>query len=102
MATFKYFRGEVELVQITNMDRARFAALFPGVKGLRCDGYSFWVGRTTTGELQPVERRIEMRAFPSLHTCDARCLNAQGKIMRCECSCEGRNHGRGAFTSLIG
>lgn len=42
-----------------------------------------------------VTRKIEMKRNPSRHECDARCLNAVGRVMRCECSCGGKNHGRG-------
>jgi hypothetical protein len=44
-----------------------------------------------------VERSIEYKAFASKHECDARCINATGRIMKCECSCGGKNHGNGAF-----
>ena len=33
---------------------------------------------------------------PSQHDCDARCFNATGRTMQCECSCGGKNHGKGA------
>lgn len=42
-------------------------------------------------------RMIEMKASPSKHECDDRCINATGRVMKCECSCGGKNHGRGAF-----
>lgn len=45
----------------------------------------------------PVGRTVEMKSSPSLHDCDARCFNATGRVMKCECSCGGKNHGRGAF-----
>lgn len=38
-------------------------------------------------------RRVEYKAFPSRHRCDARCEGARGH--NCECSCGGRNHGKG-------
>lgn len=44
-----------------------------------------------------VTRRIEMKSFPSRHECDSRCLNATGRVMKCECACGGRNHGRGSI-----
>lgn len=43
----------------------------------------------------PVTRMIEMKARPSKHVCDDRCINATGKVMKCECSCGGKNHGKG-------
>lgn len=50
-----------------------------------------WTKRTTA------TRMIEMKTSPSRHECDARCLNATGLVMKCECSCGGKNHGRGSF-----
>lgn len=44
-----------------------------------------------------IERTINMKSSPSKHECDARCINATGRTMQCECSCGGKNHGRGAF-----
>lgn len=44
-----------------------------------------------------ITRRVELKAQPSRHICDVRCINATGKTMKCECACGGRNHGRGAF-----
>lgn len=42
-----------------------------------------------------IERVVEYKAFASKHVCDARCMQATGKIMKCECSCGGKNHGKG-------
>lgn len=50
-----------------------------------------WKGYT------PVERAVEFKSSPSMHECDARCMNATGRIMKCECSCGGKNHGRASF-----
>ena len=44
-----------------------------------------------------IERTINMKSSPSRHECDARCMNASGRTMNCECSCGGKNHGRAAF-----
>lgn len=44
-----------------------------------------------------VTRQIEMKASPSRHVCDDRCVNATGRVMKCECSCGGVNHGKGRF-----
>ena len=52
-------------------------------------------GRCDAGHDHQVTRIIEYKPNPSRHACDARCLNATGKVMRCECSCGGKNHGRG-------
>lgn len=96
MANIKYFSGETELTRPYGMDNKEFAARF-GVRGLRYDSFARWVGRAADGSILPVERKIEFKSNPSRHECDARCLNATGKIMKCECSCGGKNHGRGAF-----
>ena len=56
-------------------------------------------GLTTAGQRVQATRKIEMKSFPSKHVCDARCMHAQGKTMRCECSCGGKNHGRGRFVA---
>jgi hypothetical protein len=98
MAKIKYFNGTTELRDPHGMDNAKFVAAFPGVKGLRYDGFQMKVGYPVTGgALLPIERAIEYKSNPSRHECDARCINATGRIMRCECSCGGKNHGKGAF-----
>lgn len=45
----------------------------------------------------PVERIVNYKSNPSKHECDARCMNASGRTMNCECSCGGKNHGKGKF-----
>lgn len=95
MATMKYFSGDVELIYIHPMLNAKFAVMFPGVRGIRYDGYYMCVGyahgATKDGNELPVTRKIEFKSNPSLHKCDARCQNAKGRI--CECSCGGKYHG---------
>lgn len=54
-----------------------------------------FVGTCECGERHRAQRRIEYKAFARRHECDSRCLNATGKVMRCECACGGKNHGRG-------
>ena len=105
MANIKYFSdtqtGAVELTFATAMDNQEFRAKFPGVKGLRYDGYSMWVGRNSTGAAYlPITRKIEYKAFPSKHECNAKCLNGKHNGT-CECQCGGKNHGAGMFTSLV-
>lgn len=46
-----------------------------------------------------VTRTVEYRPFASKHECDARCMNATGRVMKCECACGGKNHGRGKFVA---
>lgn len=110
MATVKHFNGETELARVTGMGNAEFAKRFPGVKGRRYDGYAMLVGNPAGhlsafvpgqgwnhGPVMPVQREIIFKSNPSKHDCDARCFNATGRTMQCECSCGGKNHGRGAF-----
>lgn len=52
-----------------------------------------------TQKWEPITRSIRMKSFPSKHECDARCMNATGRSMQCECKCGGKNHGRGSFIS---
>lgn len=106
MATFKYFSDvtdeAVELKGIHQMDNAQFSARWPGVKGIRADGYSKWVAHTSTGvdAILPVTRMIEMKRFPTRHECNAKCLNGKHNGA-CECQCGGKNHGRGMFTRML-
>jgi hypothetical protein len=51
----------------------------------------------STGQWVQVTRTVEMKSNPTRHECDARCINASGRTMKCECSCGGKNHGAGAF-----
>ena len=44
-----------------------------------------------------ITRTVKMKANPSKHVCDIRCTNAKGRVMNCECSCGGKNHGKGRF-----
>jgi len=87
MANFKYFAecgGEaVELKNVFHNGNGTKAKDFRGT----CP---------TCGERHDAVRQIEYKAFASKHECDARCLHAQGRVMKCECSCGGKNHGRGS------
>ena len=111
MANVKYFSGDVQLRSMGPMDNAEFARRFPGVKGRRYDSFSMWVGvpkdagdavynRATQRwdhDFRAVDRVITYKSNPSRHECDARCMNATGRTMNCECSCGGKNHGRGSL-----
>jgi len=87
MANFKYF-AEIagEAVQLQNVY----------LDGLSAKVAANFVGITPDGQRVRAQRMIEYKRMPSRHECDARCLNAVGRIMRCECSCGGKNHGRGS------
>lgn len=99
MTAIKYFNGQTELTDPHGMQNTKFAAF--GVKGIWYDSFSRFVGRTADGRILPVERRVQYKTNnPSKHLCDARCLNATGKIMNCECSCGGKNHGAGSFNCI--
>ena len=45
-----------------------------------------------------ITRRVEYKAFAIKHECDARCTGATGRIMKCECACGGKNHGKGSIS----
>lgn len=105
--TLKSFNGVTELVSVQPMDNKPFAQMFPGVKGKRWDGISMKVGRPINSTpvfvqdygwaeyLMPVDREVNYKDNGSKHVCDARCMNATGRTMNCECSCGGVNHGKG-------
>lgn len=82
MAEFRYFAGLVELTA-------------PRHDGSPYTTARHFTGLTPEGQRVQVERAIERKRSPSMHKCDARCLNATG--FRCECECGGKNHGAGAF-----
>lgn len=109
MATFKYFSDfggqTVELVYVREMKNAEFAARFPGVNGFRYDSFmkrvGYAAGATMDGQELPLTRMIEWKKEPSLHVCNAKCMG--GKVNgACECSCGGKNHGRGTFDQSNG
>jgi len=47
------------------------------------------------GVRRQATRMIEMKRNPTRHECGPQCRQASGKVMRCECSCGGKNHGKG-------
>ena len=83
MANFKYF------LDIDGQTYEFDSACYYGCNDLR-------VRHPKTGEYVKITRTVIYKTRPSLHTCDARCLHAKGKTMNCECSCGGKNHGKGA------
>ncbi len=105
MSSFKYFFDAIdgtvtELSGLTSIGIKEFRAEFPGVNALRMDGYSVKMARAESGALLPVTRAIEYKSRPSLHDCNAKCLNGKS-TGTCECRCGGKNHGRGMFTRLV-
>lgn len=105
MARMRYFCDlgsvPVALKGIWPMANEKFAMRFPGVAGLRADGYTRWAGYPLDGAggPLPVTRRIEYKVHPSLHECNTKCMNGKA-TGSCECRCGGSNHGRGLFTGL--
>jgi len=97
----KYFNGDEQLVSVHPVMNAEFVAL-GGVKSSanRYDSFQRLAGKTADGRVLPVERKIEYKKFPSLHECNAKCLNGKHDGV-CECQCGGKNHGLGVFTQLL-
>jgi hypothetical protein len=85
MATFRYFAGTEQLTAVQHDGSPFISAIH-------------FSGLNTNGRRVAVERMIERKPNPSMHKCDARCLNATG--FKCECSCGGKNHGAGSFTCM--
>lgn len=87
MANLKYFaecNGQaVELVNVRHDGHVKTTA-------------EHFSGICSCGQRHIAARLIEFKSQPRRHACDARCLNATGRIMKCECSCNGKNHGRGS------
>ncbi len=110
MATFKYFSDRdgitIQLAGLSQMDNAEFVRRFPGIKGMRVDGFSMRVGyaagpgNAARGMELPMTRAIKMKRFPTRHECSAKCLHGK-RNSACECQCGGRNHGRGMFSRLL-
>lgn len=93
----RYFSGntELDIRTVGPIPLARFIAL-GGVKSKhnRYDSFNRLGGETKgEGAMQMAVTRLVLYKtdHPSLHKCDARCMNATGHD--CECSCGGRNHG---------
>jgi hypothetical protein len=104
----KHFSGAIELKNVTTVWNKDFAAMFPGLNGVRSDGFSMWIGWDAAGDGRPMRgyagalpmtRRIFYKSRPSLHECSAKCLNGRHDGT-CECQCGGKNHGLGAVLGL--
>lgn len=91
MANFRYFtehNGEaVELAKVRHDGHVSTTA-------------KHFSGFAPDGTKLVAQRAIEYKRAPSKHECDARCMNATGRVMKCECQCGGKNHGRGAFACV--
>ena len=87
----KYFSFDTEVRLAGSMANSEFAVKFPGVKGVKYDGYRKLVGNLEgLGQTHAITRIIEVKRVTD-HVCDARCRCAKGGT--CECSCGGRFHG---------
>lgn len=91
MANIKHFSGDRELAGVHERNGKLFG--YTSKSDLVYVAGKGWTGYTA------VERSIEYKSNPSRHECDARCVNATGLIMKCECACGGKNHGRGQFVA---
>lgn len=99
--TTKYFSGTQQVEMIFAMPNKQFRSTFNSVDALKYDGFHMMVGYIrdpATGipdrsNPLPITRKVHFKKNPSLHKCDARCVNAKGHS--CECSCGGKNHGAG-------
>lgn len=89
MAKIKHFAGTTELQGVGYRDGK--------LVGYVTKADLFFVAGQGWQGYTAVERTIEYKSNPLKHVCDARCINATGRIMKCECSCGGKNHGKGAF-----
>lgn len=85
----KYYYNDIEL-KYAYMQKSTWAKN-NGAK--KVDSFSVMVGPPVDGPncIYPANRLIFYSTKPSLHKCDARCMNAKGH--NCECSCGGKNHG---------
>lgn len=85
---YRYFAGDVRLEKVHYNKGVGY--------GIDPTNPPVWNGKEWTGYVK-VERAIRYSRSPSKHECDARCINATGRVMNCECSCGGKNHGKGSF-----
>ena len=98
MVNIKYFSGDRELRNVVytggrETSPASFSGYPENVEPVFVPGVG-WTGRV------PADRMVNYKSNPSRPECDGRCVNATGRVMNCECSCGGKNHGRGSFTCV--
>ena len=85
----RYFAGDVELIEVSHWSTR---SLPEGVALTKIAKHGLLpIGRLPSGDRIGADRVIFYKSRPSLHKCDARCMNAKGH--NCECSCGGANHG---------
>lgn len=85
MANYRYFADiNGESIRLTNVSHDGSVKTSP----------ANFTGTTPDGAKLRADRRIEFKSNPSRHDCDSRCTGARGRVMKCECSCGGKNHGK--------
>lgn len=89
MANIKYF------ADTTDGRTLEFTKVAHDYKGFKVAAYD-----AESGQWIGCNRKVEYKSSPSRHECDARCVNANGRTMNCECSCGGKNHGKGRFACV--
>jgi hypothetical protein len=89
----KFFSGTTEVKRYAF--GVKNSAWLKSMGAVRIDSFSRMIGYPLSGydAILPITRVISYKKNPSLHKCDARCINATGK--NCECACGGSNHGAG-------
>lgn len=90
MADIRYFNGDRALTKVTYQGGKAYG-LPQNVEPAFTKEHGWMTGFVRA------DRKVEFKSNPSRHECDARCLNATGRVMKCECSCGGKNHGRGTL-----
>lgn len=114
MATFHYFSdcedgSSVELLSPFGVNSWELDKFLPGAKIVHIDNTSsVFLGQVKEGEdtskaiycptgwfqgkhMMVITRKVQFKANPKLHECNAKCMQATRHI--CECRCRGKNHG---------
>ena len=91
MTAYRHFAGETQLTNVALRGAGKGV-----LAGIDAANPPTWNGKEWVGYVN-VERSVAYKSNPSKHECDARCFDATGRVMNCECSCGGKNHGRGSF-----
>lgn len=84
MANIKYF---------ADIDGETFELTRVGHDGHISSAASHFSGLLPNGQRVKATRSVEYKSNPSKHECNAKCLGASGRSMKCECACGGKNHG---------
>lgn len=93
MADIRHFHGETQLAGVYYLQGVTPMGYVPAE-------LEAWRNGGPRATALKADRKVEYKRSPSRHACDARCLNATGRVMKCECSCGGKNHGRGTLSSF--